>query len=326
MQDYKEMRAVYGETLVRLGEKNPNIMILEADLMKSSGTKIFADRFPDRAVNCGVAEANMVGIASGLSAEGKIPFVTTFGCFAARRTYDQFFVSANYARLNVKLTGSDPGIAAEYNGGTHMPFEDLGIMRTIPGLVVCEPCDQVSLAGLVEQAAEYRGCTYMRLHRKAAPPVYSAGETFELGKGRVLREGKDITIIACGAVLMSEALTAVDMLRREGVHAALIDMHTVKPVDRVLVLEYAQKTGAIVTVENHQTVNGLGSAVSEVLTDELPVYLKRIGINDEFGEVGDLDYLKKRFGLTAARIAEQAKELLQKRKRSADNKSLSAAY
>lgn len=308
------MRAVYARTLVEMAERDERIVLVEADLMKASGTGIFRERFPDRLFDAGVAEANMVGIACGLSAGGKIPFATSFGCFATRRVYDQFFLSGNYARQNVKLVGTDPGISAAFNGGTHMPFEDAGIMRNIPGLVVFEPCDPVSLTKLLRLSAAHSGCTYMRLHRKPVEAVYPPDEEFELGKGKVLADGTDVTLIACGAILVPEALKAARLLAEEGISAAVIDMHTIKPIDRELVSRYAEKTGAIVTCENHQIVNGLGSAVAEVLAEEYPARLRRVGIRDEFGEVGTQDELKERFGLTAERIVRTAKEIVSNKK------------
>ena len=310
----QEMRAVYARTLVEMAERDERIVLVEADLMKASGTGIFRERFPDRLFDVGVAEANMVGIACGLSAGGKIPFATSFGCFATRRVYDQFFLSGNYARQNVKLVGTDPGISAAFNGGTHMPFEDAGIMRNIPGLVVFEPCDPVSLKKLLILSAVHSGCTYMRLHRKPVEAVYLPDEEFELGKGKVLVDGTDVTLIACGAILVPEALKAARLLAEEGVSAAVIDMHTIKPIDRELVLRYAERTGAIVTCENHQIVNGLGSAVAEVLAEEYPARLRRVGICDEFGEVGTQDELKERFGLTAEHIVCMAKEIVSNKK------------
>ena len=304
-----EMRAVYAQTLIELAEKDERIVLLEADLMKASGTGVFKNKFPERTFNMGVAEANMVGVAAGLSAGGKIPFADTFGCFSARRAYDQFFISANYARLNVKLVGTDPGISAAYNGGTHMPFEDYGIMRNIPKLTVFEPCDPVSLKKLVQASAYHQGCTYMRLFRKPLEIIYSEDETFELGKGKVLKDGTDVTIVATGAVMVQEALKAGELLNGEGISAAVIDMHTVKPVDVELIVRYAQKTGLIITIENHQIINGLGSAVAETLCENYPCRLKRIGVEDEFGEVGTQDFLQERFNLTAAHIVEEVKKL-----------------
>ncbi|MCL2374455.1 MAG: transketolase family protein, partial [Treponema sp.] len=258
----KEMRAVYCETLIRLAEKDSRIFILEADLMRASGTMPFKAAFPDRAINAGVAEANMVGVAAGLSAAGKIPFATTFACFAARRAFDQFFISANYAQLNVKLVGTDPGITAAFNGGTHMPFEDLGLMRLIPNLWVFEPSDSVSLEKLLEAAAVHEGCTYTRILRKAVPALYKPEERFEMGKGKVLKDGKDIVIISLGAIMAGQALKAAEELSKQGISAAVIDALSVKPLDGELILDYAAKTGRIVTAENHQVSCGLGSAVA----------------------------------------------------------------
>ncbi len=306
----KDMRDVYTDTLIEMAEKDSNIVILEADLMRATGSDPFRERFPERTFNVGVAEANMVSIASGLSAAGKIPFPASFGCFAARRTFDQFFLSANYARLNVKLIGTDPGVSAAYNGGTHMPFEDIGIMRIIPGLVVFEPADPVSLKKLLYKSAYHKGCTYMRLQRKGMDTIYDENEEFELGKGKVLKEGNDLTIIASGYIMVPEALKAAELLEQKGVSSTVIDMHTIKPIDAELVLKYAEKTGAVVTCENHQIINGLGSAVAEVLSENLPTPLKRIGINDEFGEVGTLDYLKTRFALNAFDISKEALNFL----------------
>ena len=307
------MRAVYAQTLIELAEKDERIVLLEADLMKASGTTVFRNRFPERTFNVGVAEANMVGIAAGLSAGGKIPFADTFGCFAARRTYDQFFISANYARLNVKLVGTDPGISAAYNGGTHMPFEDLGIMRNIPKLKVFEPCDPVSLKKLVQQAAYCQGSTYMRLYRKPLEPIYSEDEAFEIGKGKALKDGSHVAIIAIGALMVQEAMRAAGLLENEGISAAVIDMHTVKPVDEALIVRFAEKTGLIITFENHQIINGLGSAVAETLAENCPgCRLKRIGVEDEFGEVGTQEYLQERFKLTAENIVNNVKKILHK--------------
>ncbi len=256
----KEMRGgVYCDTLLSLAGNDERIMVLEADLMKASGTVPFKQQFPPRqALDVGgVAEANLVGVAAGLSAGGKIPFAATFGCFASRRVFDQFFISANYAKLNVKLVGTDPGISAAFNGGgTHMPFEDIGLMRMIPNLTILEPADPVSLKALVQQCAKLYGCTYMRLHRKAVQPIYAEDEVFTLGKGKVLQDGSDVTIIALGAILVPEAIKASAILKEQGISAAVIDMHTVKPLDEDLVLTYAKKTGAIVTAENHQVEGG----------------------------------------------------------------------
>jgi len=308
----KEMRVVFTETLIELAKKDERIVLLEADLMTANGTVAFKGAFPDRIINVGVAEANMVGVAAGLSASGRIPFASTFACFAARRAYDQFFISANYARQNVKLIGTDPGITAALNGGTHMPFEDVGLMRNIPGCVVFEPADCASLKGLLPQAANHKGSTYMRLNRKGSPVVYQEGETFELGKGKVIADGTDLTIIASGSIAVPEAVKTREILEEKGISTALIDMHTIKPIDRDLVVEYAQKTGKIVTVENHQVINGLGSAVAEVLVEECPVPMKRLGVQEKFGQVGDVEFLKKAYGLDFESIVDEVLTFLEK--------------
>jgi transketolase len=306
----KDMREIYTETLIELAERDERICVLEADLMRATGTGSFRDRFPDRAFNVGVAEANMVGVASGLSAGGKIPWAATFGCFAARRTYDQFFISANYARQNVKLVGTDPGVTATFNGGTHMPFEDTGLMRCIPNLVVFEPCDSVSLRALVTQATEHKGSTYMRLQRKGKHTLYSEENEIILGKGNVLKEGTDLTIIASGFLMVPEALEAAKLLDAEGIKATVIDMHTIKPLDKDLVVKYAEKTGAVLVCENHQKKGGLFSAVSECLGEELPTPVAAVAVEDQFGQVGTLDYLKGAYGFTKENIKDKAKALI----------------
>lgn len=310
----KEMRVVYCDTLIALAEKNPAVMVVEADLMKATGTTAFKNKFPERGINVGVAEANMVGIAAGLGVTGKIPFAASFGCFASRRAFDQFFLSANYAKLNVKLVGTDPGISAAFNGGTHMPFEDMGMMRLVPDLTIIEPSDPVSLEKLTEKCAEHYGCTYMRLHRKAVPVVYNENETFELGKGKVLRDGSSAVIIALGAIMVQEALKARDLLKERNIDTAVIDILTVKPIDRELVLSYAKKTGAVVTAENHQCSGGLGGTIAELLCTEFPVPMAMVGIHDQFGEVGTQDWLQQHFKLTAEEIAAQVSKLVQAKK------------
>jgi transketolase len=314
--DGVEMRGVYGELLSQMATKDERIVVLDADLMRANGTFDFKDQFKDRWIDVGVAEANMVGIAAGLSTTGMIPFPATFTCFAARRTFDQFFISANYAKQNVKLTGTDPGVAAAFNGGTHMSFEDMGLMRTIPGIYICEPSDPVSLRKLMPQITYRQGSSYLRLHRKAIAPIYADSEEFELGKGKVITEGSDLTIIATGAIMVAEAIAAAATLEGHGVNATVVDMHTVKPIDEELVIDLARKTGAILTAENHQARNGLGSAVAEVLTEHAPVYQTRVGIQDQFGEVGTQEYLQKRFGLTADNLVSEAQKLMAKKAKS----------
>lgn len=308
----KEMRAVYCETLIDLAKHDERIMVVEADLMRATGTMGFQDVYPDRAIDVGVAEANMVGVSSGLSAAGKIPFAATFGCFASRRVYDQFFISANYAQLNVKLVGTDPGISAAFNGGTHMPFEDIGLMKLIPNLTIFEPSDPVSLESLLRQSASHQGCTYMRLHRKGIAPIYDKNEAFTLGKGKVIQDGDDVTIIAIGSILVPEAIKAAKLLEQQGISAAVIDMHTVKPLDEDLVLKYAKKTGSIVTAENHQVSGGLGASVASFLAKTHPTRMAMVGIQDEFGQVGTQEWLQGYYKLTAEEIVKQTRLLRSK--------------
>lgn len=291
------MREMYCNTLMELAEKNPNIVALDADLIGSSGMKPFFKAFPDRAIQCGIAEGNMIGIAAGLSAVGKIPYAHSFGCFASRRTCDQIMISAAYAKANVRIIGSDPGITAAYNGGTHMPFEDMGVLRSIPQITLIEPTDPVMLGDLVKQLAELHGVYYIRMARKNVTGIYEDGGVFEIGKGNVLKKGRDVTIIASG-IMMAEALKAAERLAAEGVNAAVVDMFTWKPIDKALIGEMAESTGAIVTAENHNTIGGLGAAVSEAAVQTVPVPIEMVGIEDRFGQVGTQDYLRYVYDLT----------------------------
>ncbi|WP_320121857.1 transketolase C-terminal domain-containing protein [uncultured Sphaerochaeta sp.] len=309
----KDFRTIYADTLIELAHEDPRVVVFEADLMSATGTKPFKELFPEQFINCGVAEANMVGIASGISSQGFIPFVNTFGCFATRRAYDQFFLSANYARQNVKLVGLDPGITAAFNGGTHMPFCDIALTRAIPDLVVVEPSDGWAVHHLTKAVYAHRGSAYVRLQRKGNPIFYDANQTFELGKGIIVQDGKDVTLIATGAVMLEQAILASQSLEKENISAAVLDMHTIKPLDKELVLSFAKKTNAIVTCENAQMAGGLGSAVSEFLAEEYPTLVRRVGIQDLFGEVGTVEYLINRFALTAKHIVQEAKEAIKRR-------------
>lgn len=300
--DVKDMRSAYCESMIDLAKKDNRIVALDADLMGAMGMKPFAKEFPERTLDCGIQEANMIGVACGLSVWGKVPFAHTFGPFCTRRACDQIFMSGAYNKANVKVVGSDPGITAAYNGGTHMPFEDMGIMRGIPTMTVVEPTDIAMLKDLLPQIAETYGMFYMRLVRKGVRKVYEEGSTFEIGKAVRLTEGKDVAIIASG-FCVAEALDAVEMLKAEGIQARLLDMFTWKPLDEEAVL-WAAETGAIVTAENHNVVNGLGSAVSCLLAGKKPTIVEMVGVQDEFGEVGPVSYLRERFGLTAEKIVE----------------------
>ena len=299
----QEMRNAYCEALVGLAREDENIIALEADLMAAMGTRPFQEEFPDRMVDCGIQEANMIGVAAGMSARGKIPFAHTFAPFATRRACDQIFMSAAYARLNVKIVGSDPGITAALNGGTHMPFEDMGIMRLIPATTVIEPTDTTMLKDLMPKIAHQYGVCYMRLVRKNVVGIYEPGSTFEIGKAVTIKDGKDATIIASG-FCVGEAIGAAKALAGMGIDARVVNMFTWKPIDEEAIMRAAKETGAIVTAENHQVTNGLGSAVADVVVKNQLVPMEMIGVQDLFGEVGPVDYLKERFQLTERYIVE----------------------
>jgi len=315
MNNIKEdvaMRDVYCQTLIELAKKNDQIVVLDADLMSSMGMIPFLEAFPERTFNCGVQEANMMGVAAGLSATGKIPYAHTFGPFATRRCYDQVFLSGAYTKSNIRIIGSDPGVTAAYNGGTHMPFEDLGIMRNIPEMTIIIPTDSIMLKNIIKQVAELFGMFYIRLLRKNAIKIYEEGSRFEIGKAVKLKDGKDVTIIANG-IMVAEALNAAYMLEERGISARVLDMFTLKPIDKEAITECAKDTSAIVTAENHNIINGLGSAVAEVLVENIPTPMERIGVKDMFGEVGPVDYLKERFELTASDIAQKVEKVLKRR-------------
>jgi len=311
--DKMEMRNAYIDKLIKLAEKDDKIFVLDADLMHSNNTYKFKERFPDRTINVGIQEANMIGMAAGLSLVGKIPFAHTFTCFAARRDLDQLYLSVAYAELNVKLFATDPGIAATYNGGSHMSFEDIGIMRTIPSMTIVEPVDSTMMESIVEQITYTYGPFYVRLFRKNPVKIYEDGETFKIGKGIILKEGSDVTIISTG-IMVAESLKASALLEKDGISARVVNIFTIKPIDKDLIIKCAEETGSIVTAENSNIINGLGSAVAEVLIENKPVPMERIGIQDLFGEVGDMEYLMKRYHLTADDIVESVKKVLIRKK------------
>ena len=308
------MRDAYVDTLIELAGKDERVIAIDADLMLAMGIKRFAEQFPERAINCGVQEANMYGVSAGLSVMGFIPFAHTFACFASRRACDQIFMSCAYAGLNVKVIGSDPGITATINGGTHMPFEDMGIMRVIPTMTVIEPTDSVMIRDIICQTASVYGMHYIRLVRRFATKIYEDGSTFTIGKAVTLRDGKDATIIACG-FCVAEAITAAKILQGKGFSVGVLDMFTIKPVDKEAIIAAAESTGAIVTAENHNIINGLGSAVAEVLGENCPVPLERVGVRDEFGQVGPLNFLKEHYGLDAATIVARVEKAISRKKR-----------
>ncbi|MGM0216636.1 transketolase family protein [Enterococcus sp. AZ109] len=305
----KAMRDVYAATLAELARVDERVVSLDADLMNSVGLVPVQKEFPDRVIDCGIQEANMFGAAAGMSAVGMIPFVHTFACFATRRIADQVFVSGAFAQANVRLIGSDPGVTAAFNGATHMPFEDIGIMRGIPTVTVIEPTDSVMLEDIVRQTKEQEGIFYIRMSRKNAIQVYEEKSTFEIGKAAMVKEGTDVTIFASG-ISVADSLDAADALAKEGISAEVVNIFTIKPIDVEGIVKSASKTGAVVTAENHNIINGLGSAVAEVLGEHCPVPMERIGVKDRFGEVGSVDYLKKTMEITAEDIAKKAKKAI----------------
>lgn len=309
--DKREMREAYSDALIAVAEKDERIVILDCDLSLSMGTRNFAAKFPNRSFNMGIQEANACSVAAGMSTTGLIPFFHSLAVFSSRRICDQIFLSCAYAGLNVKIIGGDSGVAASFNGGTHMAFEDIGILRSIPNITIVEPTDTVMMESLVPIIAQTYGVFYVRYARRKVVHVYDEGETFELGKAKVLRDGRDVTIIA-GGITVSEALLAAEILKAEGIEARVVDMFTIKPIDVDCIVESAKKTGAILTVENHNVIGGIGSAVAEVLSENCPTPLKRMGIEEEFGEVGTQDYLIERYGLTSPHIVREVKDFLNK--------------
>lgn len=311
-KEEREMRDVYCETLMEMAAENENIVVLDADLLSALGMVPFAKEYPERTFNVGIQEANMIGVAAGLSATGKIPYVHSFATFATRRCFDQIFLSGGYARNNFRIVGSDPGVTAAFNGGTHMAFEDVGIMRSIPNVTIIEPVDTTMLKSIVRQTAEPYGLFYIRLLRKNAIKIYDEDTTFEIGKAIKLMDGNDVTIIATG-IMVSEALKAAEKLKEEGISARVLNMFTIKPIDREAIIEAAKETGAIVTCENHNIINGLGSSVADVVIGSNPVPLEMVGVRDMFGEVGPEDYLRERFNLTSDEIIKRVNMVLERK-------------
>jgi transketolase len=313
MYENKEMRQVFGSILEDMMEKDERIVVIDADLAKANGTIKLRDKFPERAFDVGIAESNAASIAAGMASYGFIPFVTTFTPFATRRMCDQVAISVTYAKRNVKIVGTDPGITAELNGGTHMSMEDIGVLRSIPNMVIFEPVDNVQLAKAMPAIVNYDGVVYIRMSRKAVPAVFGDDYEFDLFKADVVKEGKDVTLFATG-IMVIEAVKAAEMLKADGIDAEIVNVHTIKPIDREAVVKSARKTGAGVTCENHNVIGGLKSAVAEVLIEECPIPVKAIGVQDHFGEVAKVDYLKKKYHMTAEDIVAAAKEAIKLKK------------
>ena len=301
-------REAYGKALAEFGAKYPDLVVLDADLANATKTNSFQKVFPDRHIDCGIAECNMMGIAAGLATVGKIPFASTFAMFASGRAYEQVRNSIGYPHLNVKIGATHAGISVGEDGATHQCNEDLALMRTIPGMVVICPSDDVEAKAAVRAAYEFEGPVYLRFGRLAVPVINDRPDyKFEIGKGVVLREGKDVTIIATG-LPVSNCLEAAEKLAADGIEAKVINMHTIKPLDEELVLAAAKETGKVVTVEEHSVIGGLGSAVCDVLAEKAPARVLKIGINDVFGESGPAVELIKKYGLDADSIYEKIKK------------------
>ena len=306
-EEKKATRQSYGEILEKLGEENKDIVVLDADLSAATKTSIFAKKYPDRFFDMGIAEANMMGVAAGMASCGKIPYVSTFAAFAAGRTYDQIRSSICYPNLNVKICATHAGITVGEDGATHQMLEDIALMRALPNMKVLCPSDDVETKYLIEQISKIKGPVYVRLARLATPGIYEENQTFEIGKAVQIGEGTDATVFATG-VVVSEAIKAKELLEKEGIYIRVVDMHTIKPIDKEMIVKSAKKTKKLISIEDHSVIGGLGSAISEVLTEEYPCKLVRMGIKDTFGKSGNAVELLKYFGLTSEEIIKTVKE------------------
>ncbi len=312
MADVKKIatRESYGNALAELGNEYPDLVVLDADLAAATKTGIFKKAFPDRHIDCGIAESNMVGIAAGLAAAGKIPFVSSFAMFAAGRAFEQVRNSVGYPKLNVKIGATHAGISVGEDGATHQCCEDLALMRTIPGMVVMNPSDDIEAKAAVKAALDHQGPVYIRFGRLAVPVINDRPDyQFEIGRGVTLREGKDVTLIATG-LEVAEALEAAGKLEKDGIDAKVINIHTLKPLDEDLVVAAAKETGKVVTIEEHSVIGGLGSAVCDCLSQKAPTKVLKIGVNDTYGESGPATELIKKYGLDSEGIYNKVKAFL----------------
>lgn len=307
----KATRESYGEALVMLAEKRPDLVVLDADLAAATKTGIFKKAYPDKHFDCGIAEANMMGVAAGIASTGKLVFASSFAMFAAGRAFEIVRNSIAYPKLNVKIGATHAGISVGEDGASHQCNEDIALMTAIPNMTVINPADDVEAKAAVLAMADYEGPTYMRFGRLAVPIFNTPDYRFEVGKGVMLRDGKDITIIATG-LMVAEAIEAGSALKEQGIDARVINIHTIKPIDREIILKAARETGKIVTVEEHSVIGGLGSAVANVVTEEFPVPVHKIGVNDCFGHSGPAAALLKQFGLCAENIVAVTKAALGK--------------
>lgn len=312
MLDVKKIatRESYGNALAELGKEHDNVVVLDADLAGATKTSVFMKAFPERHIDCGIAECNMIGVAAGVAATGRVPFASSFAMFAAGRAFEQVRNSVGYPHLNVKIGATHAGISVGEDGATHQCNEDIALMRTIPGMIVLNPSDDIEAKAAVKAAYEHDGPVYLRFGRLAVPVINDyEGYEFEIGKAITLREGEDVTIIASG-LTVAESLEAAEMLAKDGIDAEVINMHTIKPLDKAAVIETAAKTGKVVTVEEHSIVGGLGSAVCDVIAQLQSAKVLKIGINDVFGESGPAPQLIKKYGLDADSIYQKVKEFV----------------
>ena len=300
----KATRQSYGEALLELGKENKNIVVFDADLSTATKTNIFAKEFPERFYDMGIAEQNMISTAAGMSTCGKIPYVSTFAVFAAGRAYDQIRNSVCYPKLNVKICATHAGVTVGEDGATHQMLEDISLMRTLPNMTVLSTSDDVQTKWAVKEISKINGLVYLRLSRLATPIIYDENQKFEIGKAVQIGEGTDATIFATG-VTVSEAIKAQEILESKGIKVRVVDIHTVKPIDKDMIIKCAKETKKLISVEDHNVIGGLGSAISEVLTEEYPVKLVRMGINDTFGKSGKAIELMQYFGITAENIVEK---------------------
>ncbi len=311
-RDMKLTRRGWADALLELGEKNKNVVVLDADLAKSTLTSLYKERFPERFFDMGIAEQNMVNVAGGMSLTGLVPFVTTYGVFVSGRAWEQIRTSVCYGELNVKLGGAHGGISVGPDGATHQALEEISIMRVLPGMTVIVPADYYETKKAVIAAEKIKGPVYIRFGREKVPVVTDENSQFEVGKANVMREGKDVTIIACGT-MVAEALDAADELENDGIEAEVINLHTIKPIDKETIIESAQKTGAVVTAEEHQMAGGMGGTVMEVLAQNHTVPVEMVGINDTFGESGKPRELMEKYGITYKEILQQSKKVIQRK-------------
>lgn len=304
-----EMRKVLCDTMTDLMSQNDNIVFMDADLAEANGTMPLRKMFPERAFDTGISEQNMASMAAGMSAYGMNPYICTFTAFSTRRICDQIAISMSYAKQNIKIIGTDAGIASELNGGTHMSFEDIGVLRSIPGVTIIDVCDEVELRKVLIETVNYEGVIYIRMPRKQVPKVYEEDDNFELLRGNILREGKDITIFTTG-IMISKALEAYELLKKEGISAEVVALHTIKPIDKDIVIKSLKKTKRAVTCENHNIIGGLYSSICEISCSEVLSVIKAIGINDHFGEVGSMKFLSKKYGMDSEDIVKKCKEVI----------------